>query len=155
MSSPDNVVQRLYDAFEAKDGQGMQDCYAPDASFRDEVFNLAGAQEIGGMWKMLLARGKDLTLEVSSVQADATSGTAHWDATYTFAATKRKVVNRIDASFVLRGGLIAHHVDRFNFWAWSRQALGPIGLALGWTPIVRGKVRAVARKGLDEYLESN
>ncbi len=155
MASADtNVVQRLYDAFAAKDGQGMQDCYADGATFRDEVFNLVGPTEIGGMWKMLIDGGKDLSLEVSGVSADATSGKAHWDATYTFSATGRKVLNRIDASFVIRDGLIVEHVDRFDFWSWSRQALGLPGLLLGWSPIVRNKVKAEAGKNLSKWMKA-
>ncbi len=152
MADDDNVVQRLYDAFQAGDGEAMQACYALDSTFRDEVFDLAGPTEIGGMWKMLLARGTDLELQVSRVEADDTTGRAHWAADYTFTQTGRKVHNEIDATFVLRDGLIVEHVDQFDFWAWSRQALGPIGLLLGWTPIVRKKVQDTARRGLETWL---
>jgi hypothetical protein len=43
------------------------------------------------------------------------------------------------AQFRFDGGLIAEHRDSFSFYTWARQALGPLGLALGWTPILRGK----------------
>lgn len=148
----DHVVQRLYDAFRAGDGAAMQACYAPDATFRDEVFTLTGADRIGGMWRMLLERGGDLDVAVGDVRADATSGSARWEARYTFGATGRKVHNVIDASFVLRDDAIIDHVDRFGFWRWSRQALGPAGLALGWTPLIRGRVRRTATASLDRYL---
>jgi hypothetical protein len=46
------------------------------------------------------------------------------------------------------------HEDHFDFWRWSRQALGPVGLLLAWTGWLRRKVQAQARKGLDRYLES-
>lgn len=49
-------------------------------------------------------------------------------------------------------GLIAEHRDSFSFYEWARQALGPAGLALGWTPLLRGKVQREARAGLDEFL---
>lgn len=149
-----NVVQRLYDALRAGDGQAMQDCYTADATFRDPVFDLAGADRIGGMWKMLLERGSDMVVEVSGIEADAAQGRAHWEPRYTFSTTGRKVHNVIDAAFVLRDGRIAGHVDDFDFWRWSRQALGPTGLMLGWSPMVRGRVQATARKALDRYLAS-
>ena len=41
-----------------------------------------------------------------------------------------------------------------NFWRWSRQALGPIGMLLGWSPMVRGKVRAQAARALDQYMSA-
>lgn len=41
---------------------------------------------------------------------------------------------------------------RFDFWAWSRQALGIPGLVLGWTPFFRRMVRAQAAANLEKYL---
>ncbi|MGH6638900.1 MAG: hypothetical protein ACREBY_09910, partial [Polaromonas sp.] len=49
-------------------------------------------------------------------------------------------------------GLISRHRDRFDFWAWSRQALGTPGVLLGWTPFLRRKVRAQAAENLQKYL---
>jgi hypothetical protein len=34
----------------------------------------------------------------------------------------------------------------------ERQALGPAGMVLGWTPLLRGKVRREARAGLDAFV---
>lgn len=149
--SETSVVHRLYEAFQSGDGAAMQACYAPTATFRDPVFELAGADEIGAMWTMLLEQGGDLEIEVSDVTADAGSGRAHWVATYPFGPAARRVTNRIDASFVLEDGLIVRHVDDFDFWRWSRQALGPVGLALGWSPMVRDRVRSRARRGLARW----
>lgn len=146
-----SAVHRLYAAFREGDGEAMQACYAPDATFRDEVFDLRGAEEVGAMWKMLLARGSDLEVGVRDIHVDGDEATAHWVADYTFGATGRQVHNEIEASLRLRDGLIAEHLDRFSFWGWSRQALGPVGLALGWSPLLRGKVRTQARRGLDAW----
>ena len=88
-----------------------------------------------------------------SVTADATRGAAHWDATYRFSATGRMVVNRIDGSFGFdAAGRIVQHRDRFDFWSWSRQALGVPGVLLGWTPFLHNKVRQQASAGLRKYL---
>jgi hypothetical protein len=64
------------------------------------------------------------------------------------------VVNDIRATFRFRDGLIADHRDVFDFHRWARQALGPSGLLLGWTPIVRNAVRRKARANLDAFLAS-
>lgn len=152
--SDQTVVHRLYAAFQARDGAAMQACYAPDATFRDPVFELTGAEEIGAMWTMLLEQGSDLDVEVSGITADDTTGAAHWVATYSFGPSGRQVVNEIDASFVLEDGAIVRHVDAFDFWRWSRQALGPLGLALGWTPLVRRQVQTQARRSLARHRQS-
>ena len=49
-------------------------------------------------------------------------------------------------------GLITRQRDRFDFWAWSRQALGMPGLLLGWTPFLRHKVQRQAAANLQKFL---
>lgn len=144
------LIQRFYAAFGQRDWAGMAACYHPEVHFTDEVFDLRGA-DAGMMWRMLCTNGKDLTLETSGIAADGNGGQAHWDARYTFSATGRKVLNRIDARFEFRDGLIVRHVDRFDFWAWARQALGLPGVLLGWSGALRAKVQAKAAKSLADF----
>ena len=149
----DELIQRFYGAFARHDGDAMAACYAPDARFSDPVFTDLRGEEPGAMWRMLTGRAEDLKVELVEHGAEDEHGTAHWLADYTFTSTGRKVHNDVRAVFRFEDGLIADHQDSFSFYAWARQALGPAGLALGWTPIVRGKVQREARAGLDEFLE--
>ena len=155
------TIENFYAAFAQLDADSMARCYADDAVFDDEVFSLRGKREVTGMWRMLCAatqaRGRDVwKLEHHDVQADANTGKAHWDAYYRFSATGRMVHNSIDAAFSFNPqGLIAVHRDRFDFWRWSRQALGTPGLLLGWTPVIRGKVRAQAAANLEKFLAAH
>lgn len=151
------TIDTFYRAFAALDAATMAGCYATDVRFEDPVFSLQGRRETTGMWSMLCANVKEKgadawTLEWRVVEADDAYGRAHWDARYRFSATGRHVLNRIDAEFRFRDGLIVEHRDRFDFWRWSRQALGVPGLLLGWTPLLRAKVRATARANLDRFL---
>jgi hypothetical protein len=130
----------------------MVACYAPDVTFSDPVFPALTGDEARGMWRMLCERGKDLRLEFNAIQADDRTGSAHWEAWYTFSASGRKVHNVIEASFTFSNGLIASHVDRFDFYRWSRQALGPAGMLLGWTPLLQNKVRKTAARSLASFL---
>ena len=150
------LLNRFYRAFAALDGDTMAACYAPDAQFQDEVFSLDGREEIASMWRMLCAatRAKGLdawSLQFSGVGADDTQGRAHWEARYRFSATGRMVHNIIDAQFTFRDGLIASHRDRFDFWSWSRQALGAPGWLLGWSAGLRRKVQARAAANLKAF----
>lgn len=153
MSENQALIENFYRAFQRRDGVAMGACYAPDATFRDPVFELAG-DRVGAMWRMLCERGKDLRVEFANVRADAATGSADWQAWYRFSKSGRPVHNVIRARFRFRDGLIVEHVDDFDFWRWSRQALGPAGVLLGWSPIVRNQVRAGATKSLDDYLAS-
>ena len=149
--SNDSVIQRFYAAFAARDGAAMAACYAPDARFSDPVFTDLRGEEPGAMWRMLTGRADDLRVELLEHEAQGEEGSARWRAHYTFTQTGRPVVNDVRASFRFRDGLIAEHVDDFDFHRWARQALGPPGLLLGWTPVLRASVRRRARASLDEF----
>lgn len=150
----DNIalVNQFYQAFSAKDGKKMAQMYDDNAVFEDDVFGQLNAAEVKAMWPMLTARSKDLVISWTDpiVQEDYIS--THWTAQYSFGPEKRKVVNEIDALFLIRDGKIVQHNDHFNFHKWARQALGLTGIALGWTSYLRRKVRSQALKGLRNYM---
>ncbi len=147
------TIQRFYTAFNERDAEGMIACYAPDVTFSDPVFTSLKGEEAFAMWRMLTERGRDLRVEVSGIDADDTTGKAHWDAHYTFSATGRHVLNRIDARFTFRDGKIATHVDTFNLYKWASQALGLTGKLLGWFGPVQNGIRKKADKGLRDYMK--
>lgn len=152
----EELLRRFYTAFSQLDAATMVACYADDAVFDDAAFALRGKAEVGAMWTMLCEAVKEKArehwqLEFSAISADDQRGRAHWEPRYRFTATGRPVHNIIDATFEFRDGLIVRHHDQFDFWRWSRQALGPVGLLLGWTPWLRGKVRAQAAANLARY----
>jgi hypothetical protein len=148
------TIEALYAAFARLDGVAMAECYAENARFDDAAFSLAGRREIGAMWTMLCeatkAKGRDVwKLEASAI----TETSAHWEAHYRFSVTGRMVHNIIEAKFEFdAAGLIVRQQDSFDFWRWSRQALGTPGLLLGWSPFLRNKVRAQAAANLKKFL---
>lgn len=148
MHSNAELVTRFYTAFQRRDGAAMAACYAPGVVFSDPVFPRLEGPHAGAMWQMLCERGTDLEVTFRDVTCDDARGSAHWDARYTFSQTGRKVLNRIDATFEFADGAIVKHIDSFDLYRWSRQALGPIGLLLGWSPVVRNKVRKSAAASL-------
>jgi hypothetical protein len=125
----------------------MSTCYAGDAHFHDPAFGDLHGPEVGAMWRMLTGRATDLEIELREHAAEGDSGSAHWIARYTF-STGRPVVNDIEASFrFAENGLIADHVDEFDFRNWAKQALGPSGHLVALLPPLRSKARA---KALDQ-----
>jgi len=147
------LIETFYRAFQIRDYQTMASCYHPDARFRDEAFHLSGNQP-AAMWHMLCERGKDMTLEFSVNEKDG-KVTAHWEPKYHFSQTGRYVHNIIDAEFEFKDGKIINHIDRFDFWRWSRQALGLPGLLLGWSPFLKNKVSQMAMTNLKHFMQKN
>ena len=146
------LITQFYTAFQQKDFETMATLYHPEATFKDAAFDLKSGKEAGAMWKMLLTAGKDLRIEFKDVKVEGEKGYAHWEAWYTFSKTGRKVHNVIDAQFEFKDGLIYRHRDHFDFWRWSRQALGLTGWLLGWSGFLKNKVHLTAMKGLQSFM---
>ena len=144
------TIERFYEAFGQCNGAAMTACYAPDAHFFDPAFGDLHGADIGAMWRMLTSRATDLKIELHEREADEETGSAHWIARYTF-STGRPVVNDIQAKFRFQDGLIADHVDDFDFRAWAKQALGPSGHLVALVPPLRRKARAKALDQLAQF----
>jgi steroid delta-isomerase-like uncharacterized protein len=152
MSHPNTeLINRFYEAFQRRDADAMVACYADDVVFSDPAFGELHGNAARDMWRMLVQRARDFSLTFSDVEANEQTGSARWVARYEFSQSGRTVVNRIEAHFVFRDGLIAEHRDSFDLWRWARQALGLKGVVLGWAPFVQRAIRAQARKSLDVY----
>lgn len=153
------TATRFYNAFAQLDPASMATCYAPGVRFQDEIFTLEGRDQVMAMWFMLCeslhANGgrRDWKLNYRVVSVDPLATRLEWSARYHFGKAHRPVHNRIMATLRFDdSGLIAHHHDSFDFWRWSRQALGMPGVLLGWSPMLRHTVRARAQVGLDRYM---
>lgn len=150
--SGEALIEQFYSAFDRHDGDAMAACYGPSIRFSDPVFPDLRGPEAGAMWRMLTEGAEDLSVELVDHEASDERGRARWVAKYTFSQTGRSVVNDVQASFRFEDGLIVEHTDEFDFYRWARQALGPRGLLLGWTPLVRNAVRSRARASLEQYM---
>lgn len=143
----EDVIRRFYDAFAARDGEAMARCYSDAVVFSDPAFPHLVGEQARDMWRMLTQRAKDfsLTYEITG------PGRVHWEARYLFSATGRRVHNVIDATVEVEGGLIVKHTDAFDFWRWSRQALGAPGVLLGWSSFLQRQVQGKAAQGLEQF----
>lgn len=156
MSPELRLIDAFYTAFAERDGDAMAASYRPDGRFSDPVFPALSGAEAGDMWRMLCERGADLRVEHSDLRAGEAPGEVlvHWEAWYTFSTTGRSVHNLIDARFLVEDGQIVEHADHFDFWLWSRQALGLPGMLLGWTPLLQGKVQKTAGTQLARFRDA-
>ncbi len=149
------IIEKFYSCFKELDGDGMAQCYHEKIEFSDPVFPKLIGAKVGDMWKMLCSQAQRFELMFSDAQADDAVGRIHWEAKYIFSMTDRKVHNKINASFRFQDGKIIQHHDNFNFWKWSFMALGPTGLILGWSPLVKNKVQRQAAKNLENFIKKS
>ena len=155
MNTNEKVAERFYSAFQKLDYKTMQDCYAETASFTDPAFGTLFGSDIKDMWEMLCKNARNFSLTFTPpVSKDDQRVECFWIATYTFSKTGKRVENRIHATLKIYDGKIIEHVDQFDFWRWSRQALGISGLLLGWSGFLHRKVNVTARQGLEKFKAS-
>jgi len=146
------LIKKFYTCFQQRDPDGMTACYRPEIVFSDPVFQTLKGERAIAMWHMLIGRSKDIEITFGDIQADDERGSAHWEATYTYSATGRKVHNVINAQFRFQDGSILAHHDTFDLWKWASQALGLSGRLLGWTPFMQQAIRRRAGQALDDYI---
>jgi ketosteroid isomerase-like protein len=153
MQTNKQLIQQFYTCFQKLDWNGMLQCYHDEVFFYDPVFEDLEAAKAKAMWKMLCQQARDFSLDFDKSEADAEFGSCEWKATYTFSKTGRKVVNKVRAHFKFHEGKIIEHMDDFDLYTWSRQALGVSGWALGWSSFLKNKIRKSAKSNLESFMK--
>lgn len=154
MHPNEELIKTFYTCFQQRNPAGMTACYHPEIVFSDPVFQTLKGERAIAMWHMLVGRSKDMEISFGAIQADEQQGSAHWEASYTYSATGRKVHNVVNAQFRFQEGHIVLHQDTFELWKWASQALGTSGGLLGWTPFLQRTIRQKAAQALDAYIKS-
>lgn len=155
MNPNEQLIEEFYAGFAAHEPETMASCYHPEIQFADPVFGKLDAKDACDMWRMLIERSKgNLIIEFSNIIATADTGSAKWIATYTLSRNNRRIVNRINASFTFKDGLIATHTDDFDFYDWNKQAFGITGWLLGNSSYLKNKVRQQAISALRKWQAS-
>ncbi|SDS29958.1 Ketosteroid isomerase-related protein [Formosa sp. Hel1_31_208] len=137
------LIHKFYKAFTELDAETMASCYHAEVVFEDPAFGKLKGEHAGNMWRMLCAsqKGKDFRVTYSDIQTNKHSGSASWQAFYTFSKTGSEVHNSIVAQFEFKDGSIIKHTDQFNLHKWAKQALGFKGFLLGGTSFFRNKLQ--------------
>lgn len=147
------VITKFYHSFSEGNAKGMNECYHKDISFQDPAFGQLKGERAMKMWEMLLSnKNQHLKITFNGIEATNNKGKANWIAEYNFGAKKRKVINKVSAEFEFKDGKIFEHKDSFDLWKWSKQAMGPVGYIIGWTPFMKSKIQSTTNKRLDEFL---
>lgn len=147
------LIEKFYSSFAKHDYRSMQQCYHENASFADPVFPDLEGKRVKAMWHMLCEAGKDLKIEYNGIGAYGNSAKAKWNAVYTFSKTGRIVHNSVASVFIIQDGLIISQHDSFDLWKWSRMALGSPGVLLGWSSLLKSKIKDNAHSQLKRFIE--
>lgn len=148
-----NTIEKFYEAFARQDAEAMVLLYHDEVWFADPAFGQLKGDRAKNMWRMLIAsqKGKSFKVVVSNIHCDSVSGSADWEAVYTFGSKKRKIHNKIKARFKLQDGKIISHLDEFNVHHWATQAMGFSGWLIGWTAYFKKKLRFQTNGMLDRF----
>lgn len=147
------LIEKFYRAFDKLDAETMIDCYHEQIVFEDPAFGVLEGNRAKNMWRMLCKsqEEEDFTVISSDIECDKSKGIAHWEAHYIFTNSGRRVHNKIDAKFEFKDGKIIKHVDDFDLYEWSKQALGVNGYLIGWTGFFKRKLNAQTNRMLTKF----
>jgi ketosteroid isomerase-like protein len=152
MNTTTRLIGTFYEALGRGDTGAMATCYHPDVVYSGPIFPELRGVQVMEMWRMLLARSAGIEVVASGLRGDDRRGQARLTVRYTFRRTGRTVVNEVEAGFRFADGVIIEHREHFDFWRWSRQALGARGLLLGWTPGLQRRVQVAAVAALVTFM---
>jgi hypothetical protein len=139
MHPHETLLRRLFDRLAARDAEGADSCYHAEVFLTNPLFaRLRGADALR-LWRLVFEEASDWRLEARAISADEDGGRAEWSATYTLGGRRFATEGR--SLFAFREGLVCRHYDAFSLWRWIAQAIGPMGVALGWFGPVRWAVR--------------
>jgi len=150
--SAEAVVRRFYDAFARGDAAAMNACYASDVTFSDPVFGELHGDRARAMWTMLCGNLREFSLTYELLEASGEIVRGRAVATYLYTSTGRIVRNEITGTFLCKDDTIVRQDDVFDLWKWSSQALGLAGTLLGWTPMMKRKIRSMATVRLERFI---
>jgi limonene-1,2-epoxide hydrolase len=150
-----NIIEAFYEAFSNLDAENMVKYYHPNVVFQDPAFGELKGARAKNMWRMLCQsqKGKYFKVNYQVIDFNSEKANAQWEAFYTFNQSGRKVHNKISASFVIEKGLIVKHIDDFNLYDWSKQAMGIKGYLLGNTSFFRNKLQQKTNFLLNQFEE--
>ncbi|MDO6438424.1 nuclear transport factor 2 family protein [Cyclobacterium sp. 1_MG-2023] len=147
------LMNKFYTSFIKGDNKAMGECYHKDILFKDPVFGSLKGDRAFKMWEMLLTPKKeDLKISFDIARVSEKKGKVNWVAEYHFGEKKRKVINNVSAEFKFKEGKIIEHIDTFNLWEWSKQAMGTVGYLIGWTPFMKKKIQKSTNQKLDYFI---
>jgi ketosteroid isomerase-like protein len=148
-----NIVEEFYQAFSDLDAEKMAACYHDDICFADPAFGQLQGERARNMWRMLVEsqKGKDFKVFAKDIVCDGQTGSATWEAHYTFGSSGRPVHNIIQAKFKIQDSKIISHLDDFNLHRWAGQAMGFSGMIIGWTSFFRTRLLKQTSTLLDRY----
>lgn len=146
------LAGRFYQAFAARDADGMEACYAPNVVFHDPLFGHLNGPQAMEMWRAIIPAADPKTFQVSPTvdgapvqQRDGSFKVkVHWDAHYDLPG-RTHVDNRADTTLVIKDGRIVSQRDEWDLSNWTRQAL-PVG---GGTALGNGLARLAAHGAIE------
>ena len=148
----EDVAQQFYTAFAKKDYLELARFYHNDLSFTDPAFGTLSRSETLAMWEMLFTSADDLDINFKLLTSGDNFVVVEWRANYSFGSKKRFVKNIIKAKLLIEDDLIIRHIDSFNLYRWSRQAMGIAGWLIGWTGFFRRKLQKQTRSRLASFI---
>ena len=149
------LLQKFYKSFSEGNAEEMIACYHDSVIFHDPAFGTLQGNSAKYMWEMLLSKkDTDLKIDYKILKADEKYGEVYWTANYNYGPKKRKVLNKVTASFEFKDGKILRHTDDFNLWNWSKQALGISGYLLGWSSYMRDQIQKKTGELLSTYMKN-
>ncbi|MBO6794497.1 MAG: nuclear transport factor 2 family protein [Balneolaceae bacterium] len=147
------IVKTFYEALNNGDIKTVRQLYHPDAVYKSEMFSLKGP-EVFALWYTATQPEMNLTAECSSINKVNNEVHTTWNISYELSVVNRTIKLSEKGLFKFKDGKIIFHQDKYSFYSWCKQTLGPIGWLFGWTAWLKKRVSKQALKTIHSNIYS-
>lgn len=150
--STSTVVDRFFEALRRADVSVIDNCYHPQISYSDPLFEDLRGTRVALRWRMLLTQATSFSLEHSLVFADERKAQVQWTANYLL--NGRSVRIPMLSTLAIWDDLIVRQVDEYDLWKYCRQTHGLTGTLLGGLQFFQKIIKRRARNELERFATS-
>ncbi len=114
-----DIANRFYTAFCSHDFDTMESLYDPDVKWKDTLTSFDSRSGTMGMWRALAAQDPSAKFSYRIVSAQGDQVVVNWLADYHLFGNP--VHNDVEATLVIKNGLIVQHTDVYSWDKWASQ----------------------------------
>ena len=142
-----SIVNLFFASLKSRNIEKMMEIYHSKIIYSDPLYGLLKQEDVIKRWQLLLEENVIEDIQIMDIKEyDDEYAMAHWNCTFYYTITQKKVTLSIKSFFKIENNLIIEQSDAYRLSKFISKAYGIKGLLLGWTKFMQHRVKKTALK---------
>ena len=143
------IVNEFFASLKSKNIENLKKIYHTQIMYSDPLYGLLHNEDVFKRWQFFCNENKIENIEILDIKEyDHEYAMAHWDCTFYYGITHKKVTLSIKSFFKIENNVITEQSDAYRLSKFISQAYGIKGLLFGWIKFMQHRVKRTALKNL-------